>query len=110
MLHRDLKPGNLLRGDDGSIVVTDFGIARVVDAGITSATIGATTPLYAAPELLEENEASEQSDVYALGAMLYALLAGAPAFSDSANIWPLSAASAATRRRRSNRCQPLSCG
>ena len=87
VLHRDLKPGNLLRGDDGSIVVTDFGIARVVDAGITSATIGATTPLYAAPELLEENEASEQSDVYALGAMLYALLAGAPAFSDSANIW-----------------------
>lgn len=87
VLHRDLKPGNLLRSDDGSIVVTDFGIARVVDAGITSATIGATTPLYAAPELLEENQASAQSDVYALGAMLYALLAGAPAFSDSANIW-----------------------
>ena len=87
VLHRDLKPGNLLRADDGSIVVTDFGIARVVDAGITSATIGATTPLFAAPELLEENEASEQSDVYALGAMLYALLAGAPAFSDSTNIW-----------------------
>jgi serine/threonine protein kinase len=87
VLHRDLKPGNLLRSDDDSIVVTDFGIARVLDAGITSATIGATTPLYAAPELLEENEASAQSDVYALGAMLYALLAGAPAFSDSANIW-----------------------
>ncbi len=87
VLHRDLKPGNLLRADDGSIVVADFGIARVIDAGITSATIGASTPLYAAPELLEENEASEQSDVYALGALLYALLAGAPAFSDSANIW-----------------------
>lgn len=87
VLHRDLKPGNLLRTDDGSIVVTDFGIARVTDAGITSATIGAATPLYAAPELLSENEASVQSDIYALGAVLYALLAGAPAFSDAPNIW-----------------------
>ena len=87
VLHRDIKPGNLLRDDDGSIIVTDFGIARVVDAGITSATVGATTPLYAAPELLAENEASVQSEVYALGATLYALLAGRAAFSDTDNIW-----------------------
>lgn len=87
VLHRDIKPGNLLRTTEGSVVVTDFGIARVKDAGITSATIGATTPLYAAPELLAENEASVQSEVYALGALLYALLAGKPAFSDSPNIW-----------------------
>jgi len=87
VLHRDLKPGNLLRTDDGSIVVTDFGIARVLDAGISSATIGAATPLYAAPELLADNEASLQSEVYALGALLYALLSGQPAFADSANIW-----------------------
>lgn len=87
VLHRDIKPGNLLRCDDGSIVVTDFGIARVKDAGITSATIGASTPLYAAPELLAENDASVQSEVYALGALLYALVAGRPAFADSANLW-----------------------
>lgn len=87
VLHRDLKPGNLLRTDDDSIVVTDFGIARVLDAGISSATIGAATPLYAAPELLADNEASLQSEVYSLGALLYALLAGTPAFADSANIW-----------------------
>lgn len=87
VLHRDLKPGNLLRRDEGTIAVTDFGIARVVDAGISSATISAATPLYAAPELLADNEATAQSDVYALGALLYALLAGKPAFSDSANLW-----------------------
>lgn len=87
VLHRDIKPGNLLRADDGSIIVTDFGIARVTDAGITSATVGAATPLYAAPELLAENDASVQSEVYALGATLYALLNGKAAFADSANIW-----------------------
>jgi len=87
VLHRDIKPGNLLRSNDGSIVVTDFGIARVIDAGITSATVGATTPLYAAPEILADNDASVRSEVYALGALLYALLAGRAAFSDSDNIW-----------------------
>lgn len=87
VLHRDIKPANLLRADDGSIVVTDFGIARVTDAGIASATIGASTPLYAAPEVLAENEASVRSEVYGLGALLYALLAGRAAFADSDNIW-----------------------
>jgi len=87
VLHRDIKPANLLRAEDGSIIVTDFGIARVVDAGITSATVGASTPLYAAPEILTENDASVRSEVYALGALLYALLHGRPAFSDTENIW-----------------------
>jgi len=87
VLHRDIKPGNLLRSDDGSIIVTDFGIARVVNAGISSATVGASTPLYAAPEILAENDASVRSEVYGLGALLYALLAGQAAFSDSENLW-----------------------
>ena len=87
VLHRDIKPGNIMRANDGSIVVTDFGIARVVDAGITSATIGASTPLYAAPEVLAENEASVRSEIYGLGALLYALLAGRASFSGSDNIW-----------------------
>lgn len=86
VLHRDIKPANLLRGANGSIIVTDFGIARVVDAGITSATMGASTPLYAAPEILTENLASARSEVYSLGALLYALLAGTPAFAGD-NIW-----------------------
>jgi serine/threonine protein kinase len=87
VLHRDIKPGNLLRANDGAVIVTDFGIARVVDADITSATVGASTPLYAAPEILAENKASVRSEVYALGALLYALLAGRAAFADSDNLW-----------------------
>lgn len=87
VLHRDIKPANLLRAADGSVLVSDFGVARVVDAGISSATIGASTPLYAAPELLSDNAASVRSEVYGLAALLYALLQGRPAFADSENIW-----------------------
>lgn len=87
VLHRDIKPGNLLRSNDGSVIVTDFGIARVTNAGITSATVGATTPLYAAPELLAENEVSVQTEVYSLGALLYTLLNGKAAFSEGDNLW-----------------------
>ncbi len=87
VLHRDVKPANLLRTNTGSVIVTDFGIARVVDSGISSATVGASTPLFAAPELLSDNEVSVASEVYSLGACLYALLAGRPAFGDTSNIW-----------------------
>lgn len=87
ILHRDMKPANVLRADDGSVVVTDFGIARVTDSGISSSTVGAATPLYAAPELLEQNLASEPSEVYSVAALLYALLAGKPAFSGDENLW-----------------------
>lgn len=87
VLHRDIKPGNLLRCDDGTIVIADFGIARVTNSGITSATLAASTPLYASPEVLADSEASVASEVYSLGALLYALLAGKPCFSGDSNIW-----------------------
>lgn len=87
VLHRDIKPGNLLRRDDGGIVLADFGIARVTDSGITSATLGASTPLYAAPEVLADQDASVASEIYSLGALLYTLLAGKPCFSGDSNIW-----------------------
>lgn len=87
VLHRDIKPGNLLRHPDGSVMLTDFGVARVAGAGISSATMGFTTPLYAAPEVLEHQDASVFSESYSLGALLYALLNGAPAFSSQPNFW-----------------------
>ena len=91
VIHRDIKPGNLLRGATGLPVVTDFGIARIRDSGVATSTVMAATPLYAAPEVLADDEASEASDVYSLAALLYALLSGRPPFSDkpASNIWTL---------------------
>lgn len=91
VVHRDLKPANLLRDKSGQPLIADFGIARVLDANVATATVAANTPLYAAPELMADDEAGVASDVYSLGAVLYALLAGKPAFShgSSNNIWAI---------------------
>src|SRR5262245_24349340 len=76
IVHRDVKPHNLICGGDG-IVLVDFGIAREVgpDDGGTRA-IG--TPLYMAPEVLVGEELSPRSDVYSLAATVWALLSGKP--------------------------------
>jgi hypothetical protein len=76
IVHRDVKPHNLIRGDAGVILV-DFGIAReqAVDDGGTRA-MG--TPLYMAPEVLVGEEVSPRSDVYSLAASVWALLTGKP--------------------------------
>jgi tRNA A-37 threonylcarbamoyl transferase component Bud32 len=83
--HRDLNPRNILVRKDGTPVVTDFGLAKLVDdesAGLTidSAVMG--TPSYMAPEQAEgrNNEVGPHTDVYALGAVLYACLTGKPPF------------------------------
>jgi len=103
VIHRDLKPANILRDSAGRPLVTDFGIARLIDGEVASATVAATTPLYAAPEILANGTASPASDVYSLGAMLYALLAGRPAFSEgnAENIWTV------LERIRSNDPEPI---
>ena len=79
LLHRDVKPDNLLRTAAGTVKVSDFGVAAA--AGGPGAGRGTTgTIAYSAPELLNGAPPSVASDVYALGASLYAMLAGAPAF------------------------------
>ena len=76
LLHRDLKTQNVMRDADGRLVLTDFG------AGCAAATNGAGgpelagTPLYLAPELLDGHPASEASDIYGLGVVLYHLATG----------------------------------
>ena len=82
LVHRDVKPGNLLVGADGTVKVTDFGIARAVDSTSTTAVgqvIG--TAQYMSPEQAIGAAATPSSDIYSLGVVGYELLSGKPPFS-----------------------------
>ncbi|RGC68059.1 Serine/threonine-protein kinase PknA [Micromonospora sp. MW-13] len=81
IVHRDVKPGNLLVERDGSVVLVDFGIARSRStAGITAAHMVLGTASYMSPEQATGQPVSASSDVYALGAVAYFCLAGRPPF------------------------------
>ncbi|MGV9348178.1 serine/threonine-protein kinase [Streptomyces spiralis] len=83
IVHRDVKPGNVMIGKDGGVKVMDFGIARsVLGEGTELTQTGALlgTPQYIAPELVSGKEPSSASDLYAVGVMLFELLAGRPPF------------------------------
>lgn len=79
VLHRDVKPQNILVSRYGEPALADFGIARLVDNQDASHT-QAFTPHHAAPEILEGGQPGPASDIYSLGSTLYQLLAGKPAF------------------------------
>ncbi|HTY59867.1 MAG TPA: protein kinase [Bacteroidota bacterium] len=81
VVHRDIKPGNILIASDGSPKLLDFGIATLLrdDGGVGERThtgLGFLTPEYASPEQLRGEKATTVSDVYALGMVLYKLLTG----------------------------------
>lgn len=80
ILHRDIKPGNILLTDYGEPELTDFGIAHI--AGNFQTTTGVVTgsPAYTAPEVLAGEPASPPADIYALGATLFTALTGHAAF------------------------------
>jgi eukaryotic-like serine/threonine-protein kinase len=77
LVHRDMKPENVLIGDDGRVKVADFGLVRAVDTQ-TSATTGSLlgTVSYLAPEQVGHGTVDQRSDVYACGLVLYEMLAG----------------------------------
>ena len=82
MLHRDIKPGNLLLTTDGRVLVSDFGIARALDdaTNLTDTGTMVATIAYAAPEIISGEHADRRSDVYSLGCTLYELLTGSQVF------------------------------
>jgi eukaryotic-like serine/threonine-protein kinase len=82
VVHRDIKPGNLVLDGDGTVKVVDFGIASMAWASMSLTASGVTlgTPAYLSPEQAAGRPAEPRSDLYALGCVLYALLTGSPPF------------------------------
>jgi tRNA A-37 threonylcarbamoyl transferase component Bud32 len=83
MVHRDIKPGNVLLTKKGVVKVADLGLAKATDSdmSLTTSGVGAGTPYYMSPEQTRNAKyADGRSDIYALGCMLYQFLVGAPPF------------------------------
>jgi serine/threonine protein kinase len=82
VVHRDVKPSNLIRRPDGTVKVTDFGLARSVEGDSEASAAGQVigTPTYMSPEQVRGEGADVRSDVYMLGLTAFFLLAGRPPF------------------------------
>ena len=82
VVHRDVKPGNILFKPDGTAVLADFGIAKAMDnsSSMTMAGSSIGTPDYMSPEQARAEPVDGRSDLYSMGAMLYEMLTGAPPY------------------------------
>jgi eukaryotic-like serine/threonine-protein kinase len=108
IVHRDVKPGNILITDDGTALISDFGIARALgDATLTTSGMVHGTPAYLAPEVARGNEASFASDVFSLGATLYGAMEGTPPFGTDENSIALLHRVASGQFPPPQRCGPL---
>lgn len=86
LIHRDIKPSNLLRGDDGTLKITDFGLAKLADGlgpSLTQAGRVVGTPAFMSPEQCQAEPLDARTDLYSLGASYYAMLTGLEPYADS---------------------------
>ncbi len=89
LIHRDIKPANFLMTDDGTVKVTDFGLAKAVSVQnlqLTQVGIVVGTPFFMSPEQCQGSSIDSRSDVYSLGATYYSLLTGKNPYHDSTSI------------------------
>ncbi|AOR36180.1 serine/threonine protein kinase [Streptomyces fodineus] len=91
VVHRDLKPGNIMRLTDGTVKICDFGIARLghdigFTARLTGTGVALGTPHYMSPEQIGGGEVDHRSDLYSLGCVLYEIATGTPPF-DLEDAW-----------------------
>jgi eukaryotic-like serine/threonine-protein kinase len=109
IVHRDVKPGNVLLGQDGTVKITDFGISRASwDATVTHTGVLAGTPAYFAPEVARGEQPGPASDVFSLGSMLYVAVEGEPPFGLDDNTLALLRTVAEGQVRPPRRAGPLS--
>ncbi len=84
IIHRDIKPGNIMISPNGKPKLMDFGVAKISDmSAITATDTMLGTPIYTAPEQIDSKEADARSDLYSLGIIMYEMLTGTPPFYDS---------------------------
>lgn len=108
IVHRDVKPGNVLIGDDGTAKICDFGISRAFgDSTLTMTGMITGTPAYLAPEGARGEESTFASDVYSLGATLYAAVEGVPPCGSDGNAIAVLYRVAAGEVRAPERAGPL---
>ena len=80
VVHKDIKSQNILLNENKDVKITDFGIADIMDDDVTKTQSVMGTPQYVAPEILNREELTEQSDIYSVGILMYEMLAGRAPF------------------------------